>query len=228
MHKEIVEVVASLWLIQMVQDLQKRRSKGKESILVYKKRNSLVAEQLFERLIEAIFLRGCDNDFVPAAAGDGPLVPLDERLLKTKYLFSRYERSRAVRSYFHFHDDLPLKRQDKLQCMMVSDPGRPTHRKIRKVVFKKQRLPKQTRQATEMKNVREWINYALKKKSLIFDDQDAAFSFVSSIFNSYRCIDGTNGYIGYPSQLPKNRGTSSTSSRVPKRGINERWGLRKE
>lgn len=99
--------------------------------------------------------------------------------------------------------------------MMVSDPSRLIQRKVRKVVFKKRRFPKQTEQATEMKIIREWINYALEKKSLTVDDENAAFNFVSAIFNSYRCIGGTNGYIGYSLQTPENRRTSSIRSRVP-------------
>lgn len=174
----------------------------------YKHRNAQTAEDLFEKLLEVVFLPGTDNDFIPAAAGEGPLVLLVEDLLKVKFLLCRYKRSCQVRAYYFCQDNLPMRLQDQLPSMLIRQANNPDGKRLRKAVYKKRRFPKLGRQASEAKKIWEWLDYATRKKTLKIADLNAAFEVFRSVINSYRYVEGVGAYVGYPSL-----GRSSTRSR---------------
>lgn len=57
----------------------------------------LIGEVLFEGLLESTFLLGNENDWLPAAAGEGVLVQIAEDLIKGVCMLPRYTRSTKTR-----------------------------------------------------------------------------------------------------------------------------------
>lgn len=167
--------------------------------------NMETGTKLFEQLLDVVFLQGTSDDWIPGLANSGPLFVIAERLMKKSYLPSAAFRLRMTLNR-HFNDDLE-KQQKHLPSLWVKPAERTNQQGFRVRVFKARRLPRLSRQATEIKNVMRWVEKAESLSVLKPSSAEEAYEVLRQILSSYKCCeDGKWRYEGYPSEKVEIKG----------------------
>lgn len=167
--------------------------------------NMETGKKLFEQLLDVVFLEGTSDDWIPGLANSGPLFVIAERLMKKSYLPSAAFRLRMTLNR-HFNDDSE-KQQKHLPSLWVKPAEKTNQQGFRVRVFKARRLPRLSRQATEVKNVMRWVEKAESLSVLKPSSTEEAYEVLRQILSSYKCCeDGKWRYEGYPSEKVEIKG----------------------
>lgn len=159
--------------------------------------NAILGGSHYDNFLDVAFLEGSESDWVPGDAKSGPLVLLPGELFLPMYLPSRFVRS--ARSICRYFDYDPSKKKTDLPWKSVREASIQNGPSVRKRVFKRRRLPKLNRQATDMKVVWGWIDAALDAKVLKVNTRDEAYELFRGYLRTYRLVNGQPRYDGYSS-----------------------------
>lgn len=172
---------------------------------------------MYEKLIDVPFLDGDEGDWIPADARAGPLFTIAMSLCKRKYLPSKQGRSKVLRD--RYSSFAAGRTQDNISMISILDGVKKDGTRLRRRDFKRKRLPRLTRQATEMHMVKPWIKNGIKAGVLKVQAEEVALETFRTQLSRYKAINGSWCYSGYPDIPTNDRVSRELNARDPNNGV---------
>lgn len=143
-----------------------------------------------------MFLSGSDKDWIPAKAGLGPISEIVKNAFKKKYIIPPTTQSRMAKArYFHGLCTKRVEDFPRTSIHAADDLSKPIYRQR---VYQGRLLPRLSRQSTEMKRVKDWIQRMQSKDALSESNPVAVYDKIRKTIATAVILDGQISYIGYP------------------------------
>lgn len=179
-------------------DVTRRRFQGRQRQRRLFGRRAVFRKSIFKNVLNAVFLRDEDADFIPAMFQDSPLTELLQRTINPTFLLGMYERCKMMRrAYFGVEN----KKMKDLPRRYISVSGSTASvgasEKQRHYVYGGRRLPNPTNEQ-EMQLVKGWLEHVQRDGALLAPTVDDAVSVCIEIFGRYIKDGPRRCYVGFP------------------------------